>query len=60
MLMKDGDIIVDKDSPEITAEMWRDAVVTDRRPPKKNITLRRTTRRSSTGSRPGARGTKRE
>jgi uncharacterized protein (DUF4415 family) len=38
--MKDDDIIVDGDSPEITAEMWRNAVVTDRRPPKKNITLR--------------------
>jgi len=38
--MKDKDIIIDGDSPEITAEMWRNAVVTDRRPPKKNITLR--------------------
>jgi uncharacterized protein (DUF4415 family) len=38
--MKDEDIIVDGDSPEIIAEMWRRAVVTDRRPPKKNITLR--------------------
>ena len=38
--MKDKDIVVDGDSPEITAEMWRNAVVTDRRPPKKNITLR--------------------
>ena len=38
--MKDEDIIIDRDSPEITAEMWRNAVVTDRRPPKKNITLR--------------------
>lgn len=38
--MKDEDIIVDGDSPEITAEMWRKAVVIDRRLPKKNITLR--------------------
>lgn len=38
--MKDEDIVIDDDSPEITAEMWRNAVVTDRRPPKKNITLR--------------------
>ena len=38
--MKDKDINVGGDSPEITAEMWRNAVVTDRRPPKKNITLR--------------------
>jgi uncharacterized protein (DUF4415 family) len=38
--MKDDDIIVDGDSPEITAEMWRDAIVKDQRPPKKNITLR--------------------
>lgn len=37
---KDKDIIVGGDSPEITAEMWRHAVVSDRRPPKKNITLR--------------------
>jgi len=37
---KEKDIIVGQDSPEITAEMWRNAVVSDRRPPKKNITLR--------------------
>jgi uncharacterized protein (DUF4415 family) len=38
--MKDEDIVIDDDSPEITAEMWRNAVVIDRRPPKRNITLR--------------------
>ena len=38
--MRDEDIIIDEDSPEITAEMWRNAVVTGRRPPKRNITLR--------------------
>lgn len=38
--MKDKDIVIDEDSPEITAEMWRNAVVHGRRPPKKNITLR--------------------
>jgi len=37
--MKDKDIVIDEDSPEITAEMWRNAVV-GRRPPKRNITLR--------------------
>ena len=38
--MKDKDIVIDDDAPEITAEQWAKAVVTDRRPPKKNITLR--------------------
>jgi uncharacterized protein (DUF4415 family) len=38
--MKDKDIVIDADSPEITAEMWRNAVVAGRRPPKRNITLR--------------------
>lgn len=38
--MKDKDIKTDDGSPEISAEMWRDAVVTGRRLPKKNITLR--------------------
>ena len=38
--MKDEDILVDGDSPEITAERWSNAIVIDRKPPKKNITLR--------------------
>lgn len=38
--MKDKDIVIDDDAPEPTAEQWAKAVVTDRRPPKKNITLR--------------------
>ena len=38
--MRDEDILIDEDSPEITAEMWRNAIVTGRRPPKRNITLR--------------------
>jgi uncharacterized protein (DUF4415 family) len=38
--MKDKDIVIDEDAPEPTAEQWAKAIVTDRRPPKKNITLR--------------------
>jgi uncharacterized protein (DUF4415 family) len=38
--MKDKDIVIDDDAPEPTAEQWAKAIVTDRRPPKKNITLR--------------------
>ena len=38
--MKDKDIVIDEDAPEATAEQWAKAVVIDRRPPKKNITLR--------------------
>ena len=38
--MKDKEIVMDDDAPEPTAEEWAKAVVTDRRPPKKNITLR--------------------
>lgn len=38
--MKDKDIVIDDDAPEPTAEQWAKAVVTDRRPPKQNITLR--------------------
>ncbi len=38
--MKDKDIVIDDDEPEPTAEQWAKAIVTDRRPPKKNITLR--------------------
>ena len=37
--MKDSEIVVDDDAPEITAEMMRRAVVTDRRT-KDNISLR--------------------
>ena len=38
--MKDKDIVIDDDAPEPTAEQWAKAIVTDRRPPKRNITLR--------------------
>jgi uncharacterized protein (DUF4415 family) len=38
--MKDKDIVIDEDAPEPTAEQWAKAIITDRRPPKKNITLR--------------------
>lgn len=38
--MKDKDIIIDEDCPEPTPEEWAKAIVTDRRPPKRNITLR--------------------
>jgi uncharacterized protein (DUF4415 family) len=38
--MKDKDIVIDEDAPEPTAEQWAKAIVTDRRLPKKNITLR--------------------
>jgi len=38
--MKDKDIVIDDDAPEPTAEQWAKAIITDRRPPKRNITLR--------------------
>jgi uncharacterized protein (DUF4415 family) len=38
--MKDKDIVIDEDAPEPTAEQWAKAIITDRRPLKKNITLR--------------------
>jgi uncharacterized protein (DUF4415 family) len=37
--MKEKEIVID-DATEPTAEQWAKAVVIDRRPPKKNITLR--------------------
>jgi len=38
--MKEKEIVIDDDATEPTAEQWAKAVVIDRRPPKKNITLR--------------------
>jgi uncharacterized protein (DUF4415 family) len=38
-VMKEKEIVID-DATEPTAEQWAKAVVIDRRPPKKNITLR--------------------
>jgi uncharacterized protein (DUF4415 family) len=38
--MKEKEIVIDDDATEPTAEQWAKAIVIDRRPPKKNITLR--------------------
>jgi len=38
--IKDKEIVIDDDAPVPTAEQWAKAVITDRRPPKRNITLR--------------------